>query len=86
MPLTLVEIELLQVDESTRNDVRLVHAFLKNNPTLAFTPDEVAESINLAPHFVARVLHKLDDLDLVTLRFRDDQAYFRYLKDLPEID
>ncbi|MGE0058495.1 MAG: hypothetical protein AB7P33_08845 [Dehalococcoidia bacterium] len=85
MPLNQAQIALLEVDEETRRDVRAVHAFLKANQTLAFSPEEVAQALHQDADLVEHIFHKFDDLDLVTMRFKDEIVYVRYLADLPEL-
>jgi hypothetical protein len=86
MPITAVQFEFLALDEETRRDVRAVHAFLKANPTLAYSPEEVAEAVGQDPHLVGHMLEKFDDLDIVERGSKGHLRYFRYLADLPEID
>lgn len=85
MPLSPMQIEFM-VDEETLQDIKAVHAFLKANLRLAYSPDEVAKAVLRPVHLVARMLEKFDDLDLVWSGVFNDKRYFRYLADLPDLD
>lgn len=85
MPLSATQFELLELNERTRQEVLAVHAFLKNNIRLAFTPEEVAEALKQDFDLVSQTLEKFDDLDVVLRRSIGGQRFFRYLADLPEV-
>jgi len=85
MPISILQAELLELDEDTLRDVKAVHAFLKANPDLAFTPDEVATEVHREVSYIAHVLEKFDDVYLVESGTLNDVRYFRYLKDLPDL-
>jgi hypothetical protein len=86
MPLSLLQVELLDLDAATLQAVKAVHAFLKARPDLAFTPEEIAPALGLDLADVAQILEKFDDLYLVDSGSDDTFRYFRYRADLPEID
>jgi hypothetical protein len=85
MPITAAQFEFLALDDETRSRVRAVHAFLKANPTLAYSPEEVAEAVDQAPDDVGQILEKFDDIDIVERGSKGELRYFRYLADLPEL-
>jgi predicted transcriptional regulator len=82
MPLSSLEFAFA-LDAETLRDVKAVHAFLKANPKLAFTPEEVAETLGQDAAAVHRILEKLDDLDLAQGGTVNGVLYFIYRADLP---
>jgi hypothetical protein len=82
MPLSSLEFAFA-VDADTLRDVKAVHAYLKANPKLGFTPEEVAQAVGQDVRLVHRILEKLDDLDLAQGGTVHGLLYFISRADLP---